>query len=75
MNSLPNSLTVLQASQSNFQPSLDALRDISTDDSEDIYNQTFDIDYDHLADSVSKFPVHERLDLNPSYCKVSRHSF
>lgn len=60
--------SVLQASQSNFQPSLDALRHISTDDEEDIFSHAFDIDYDYLADSISAFPIQERLDLNPLYC-------
>ena len=64
-------MTVLQASQSNFQPSLDALCHISTDDGEDIFSHAFDIDYDYLADSISTFPIQERLDLNPLYCKVS----
>lgn len=64
---------MLQAAKSDFQPSLDALRDISTVDGEDIYSQAFDIDYDYLADCISTFPIHERLDLNPSYCKVSRY--
>ena len=66
--------TVLQATQTNFQPSLDALRDINTeDDDEDIYTQTFDIDYDYLADCISTFPIHERLDLSPLYYKVSKY--
>lgn len=63
--------TVLQTSQSDFQPSLDALRDISTDDDGDIYTHTFDIDLNYLADCINSFPIHERLDLNPSYCEVS----
>ena len=69
-------LLVLQTSQSDFQPSLDALRDINTDDdNEDIFTHTFDIDYDKLADHISSFPIHKRLDLNPLYCQVSRHLF
>lgn len=64
---------MLQTSRSDFQPSLDALRDINKDDdSEDIYSQVFDIDYDYLADSIGKFPIHKRLDLNPLYCQVSK---
>ena len=63
------SFTVLQTSQNDFQPSLDALRDISTD--EDIYSHTFDINFDHLADCINSFPIHKRLDLNPLYCEVS----
>lgn len=67
--------SVLQTSQSDFQPSLDALRDINIeDDNEDIFTHTFDIDYDKLADHISSFPIHKRLDLNPLYCQDTESS-
>ncbi|XP_065882633.1 cell death regulator Aven-like [Dysidea avara] len=59
--------TALQASQSSFQPSLDALQDVPGDDTVDVYSEVFDIDVEYLADSISKLPMHKRLDLDPIY--------
>ena len=65
-------LTALQASQSSFQPSLDALQDVPGDDTVDLYSEVFDIDVDHLADSISKLPMYKRLDIDSVYFEVRK---
>jgi len=62
--------TALQASQSSFQPSLDALQGVTGDDTVDVYSEAFHIDVDYLADSISKLPMHKRLNLDPEYFEV-----